>query len=106
MKAVFLALALACPAGAETLICDSDPAADAQPASSNTVTVADALGPSPVMTGATGPLPVTLFQRGSTWVFDARSEALYYDRDTHRFAYMRITDKPALMWRGTCRMDG
>ncbi|MDO5704760.1 MAG: hypothetical protein Q4G49_06740 [Paracoccus sp. (in: a-proteobacteria)] len=93
------------PALADTLTCSTPPGIGSPSAEPHVVRISDPMGTTPVLHGVSGAVPVRLFKRGRTYVFDAGREALYYDRDSRRFSYTHITDTPALIWRGTCRME-
>jgi hypothetical protein len=95
-----LAAALCLAAGAasgSTLVCSTAGDPDGPPA-----LVGDAWGESPVLQGPGEPLPVVRYERGRTVIFDARSAVLYFDRNSHAFAYTQMGGGTMTTVRGTC----
>lgn len=63
--------------------------------------IEDPWSDAPLLQGMSGPMPVTKFVRGSTVIFDARREVLYFDTGNHAFAYTSVV-KGGPTLRGTC----
>lgn len=95
LPTALLAALLAFPAVATTLLCTASGQQEV------TARIDDAWGEKPVLSGKSGPLPVMRFIRGTTAIFDARREVLYFESSTHAFAYA-LMGKGIVTLRGTC----
>ncbi len=95
--ASLLWLALLAPAAAAptTLLCSVEGKEEVA------ARIEDPWGDAPVLQGMSGPMAVTRFIRGTTVIFDARREVLYFERGTHAFAYSSVV-KGGPTLRGTC----